>query len=63
MDCSLPGSSIYGILQVKLLEWLAIPFSSEYSHPEINHRFLNCRQILHYLSHQGLYHMASERVY
>ena len=32
-DCSLPGSSIYGVLQVKILEWLAIPFSSEYSQP------------------------------
>jgi len=26
MDCSLPGSSIHGILQAKILEWLAIPF-------------------------------------
>ena len=33
MDYSLPGSSVYGILQVKILEWLAIPFSSEYSQP------------------------------
>ena len=23
----LPGSSVYGILQVKILEWAAIPFS------------------------------------
>ena len=27
MDCSLPGSSIYGILQVRILEWVAISFS------------------------------------
>ena len=24
MDCSLPGSSVHGILQVKILEWVAI---------------------------------------
>ena len=27
MDCSLPGSSLHGILQVKVLEWIAISFS------------------------------------
>ena len=27
MDCSLPGSPVLGILQVKILEWLAISFS------------------------------------
>ena len=27
MDCSLPGSSIYGIFQAKVLEWDAIAFS------------------------------------
>ena len=27
MDCSLPGSSIYGILQARVLEWGAIAFS------------------------------------
>ena len=27
MDCSLPGSSVHGLLQAKILEWLAIPFS------------------------------------
>jgi len=27
MDCSLPGSSVYGILQARILEWVAIPFS------------------------------------
>jgi len=28
MDCSPPGSSVHGILQARILEWLAIPFSS-----------------------------------
>ena len=25
MDCSLPGSSVHGILQARILEWVAIP--------------------------------------
>jgi len=28
MGCSLPGSSIHGIFQVRLLEWVAIAFST-----------------------------------
>ena len=31
MDCSPPGSSVHGILQVRMLEWVAIPFSRESS--------------------------------
>ena len=31
MDCSLPGSSIHGILQARVLEQGAIAFSSNYS--------------------------------
>ena len=27
MDCSLPGSSIHGIFQARVLEWVAIAFS------------------------------------
>ena len=27
MDCSLPGSSLYGIFQARVLEWGAIAFS------------------------------------
>ena len=27
MDCSLPGSSVHGILQKRILEWVAVPFS------------------------------------
>ena len=33
MDCSSPGSSIYGILQARILEWVAIPFSRGSSWP------------------------------
>ena len=27
MDCNSPGSSVHGILQARILEWVAIPFS------------------------------------
>ena len=30
MDCSLPGSSVHGIFQARVLEWVAIAFSSEH---------------------------------
>ena len=33
MDCSPPGSSVCGILQARILEWVAIPFSRESSQP------------------------------
>jgi len=33
MDCSLPGSSVHGILQAKILEWVAISSSRESSQP------------------------------
>ena len=26
-DCSLPGSSVHGVLQARILEWVAISFS------------------------------------
>ena len=31
MDCSLPGSSIHGISQARVLEWVAIAFSDSCS--------------------------------
>ena len=33
VDCSLPGSSVHGILQARILEWVAIPFSRGSSLP------------------------------
>ena len=35
MDCSLPGSSVQGILQARILEWVAIPFSRDLPDPGI----------------------------
>ena len=33
MNCSLPGSSVHGILQARILEWVAIAFSRWTSWP------------------------------
>ena len=33
MDCSPPGSSVHGILQARILEWVAMPSSGESSQP------------------------------
>ena len=33
MDCSLPGSSVHGIFQARVLEWAAISLVREYSQP------------------------------
>ena len=42
MDCSLPGSSVHGIFQARILEWVAISFSrgiflTQGSNPSILH--------------------------
>ena len=33
MDCSLPGSTIHGIFQARILEWVTTPFSRRSSQP------------------------------
>ena len=38
MECSLPGSSIHGIFQARVLEWGAIAFSILYTNNEITGR-------------------------
>jgi len=38
MDCSLPGSSIHGISQARVLEWTAIAFSILYTNNEKTER-------------------------
>ena len=37
MDCSLPGSSVHGILQARVLEWGAIAFSNKAHYFLVNH--------------------------
>ena len=41
MDCSLPGSSVPGIFQARVLEWIAISFSRGYSRPRKHCPFLH----------------------
>ena len=38
VDCSPPGSSIHGILQARILEWVAISFSRDLPDPGIEPR-------------------------
>ena len=43
MDCSLPGSSVHGIFQARVLEWGAIAFSKE-----------NIRNVFRYNNMKGI---------
>ena len=53
MDYSPPGSSVHGILQARILECVAVPFSRGSSQSrESNLGLQRCRQILYHLSHQ-----------
>ena len=40
MDCGPPGSSVHGILQARILEWVAIPFSWDLPHLGIESKSL-----------------------
>ena len=51
VDCSLPASSVCGILQARIVEWVAIPFSRGSYWPR--DQILHCNQILYHLNHQG----------
>ena len=63
MDCSLPGSSIHGIFQARMLEWVNIPFCRGSSRPrdrtQVNPGLLHCRQTLYHLSQEG--HVGSPK--
>ena len=48
MDYSPPGSSVHGILQARILEWVAISFSKRSSQPR-------ARTHVSYISRQILY--------
>ena len=39
MDCSPPGSSVHGISQAKILEWVAFPTPGDLSIPRIKAAF------------------------
>ena len=52
MGCSPLGSSVHGILQARILEWVAIPFSRGFLTQGSNLALLRCRHIIYPLSHQ-----------
>ena len=54
VDCRPPDSSVLRILQARLLEWVAMPFSWGIFLTQGSKLGLPCcRQILYHLSHQG----------
>ena len=55
VDCSLPGSSVHGILQARTLEWVAISFSKGSFRPR-SRAWVSCiagGQTLYQLSHEA----------
>ena len=52
MDCSLPGSSVHGIVQAKILGWVSISCSRGSSQPR-GWIHVRCRCMLYQLSYQG----------
>ena len=54
MDCSPPGSSTHGILQARILEWVAVPNFRKSSRPRDRTR-VSCigKQILYHSRHLG----------
>ena len=49
----LPGSSVHGILQARIVVWVAISFSRVFLTEGSNPGLLHCSQILYHLSCQG----------
>ena len=52
MDSSWPGSSVHRILQVRILERVAIHSPGDLPNPGVKTSLLHCRWILYHLSHQ-----------
>ena len=56
LDCSPPSSSFHEILQARILEWIAIPFSRGiFLTQGFNPGLLHWGQIIYHLSHQELF--------
>ena len=58
MDCSPPGSSVHGIFQARILEWVAIYYSRRSSNSRTVQTHIFCtscfdRQVLYCLHHLG----------
>ena len=64
MDCSLPGSSVHGILQARILEWVAMPSSSKSSQPKDQTCIsctscITCRFFTHWVSWEALVNISA----
>ena len=55
MDCTPPGSSVHGIFQARILEWVTRPFSSRSS--QLRDR--TCISYVSCIGRQVLYHYAT----
>ena len=59
MDCSPPGSSVHGILQVRILEWVAVPsfrISSQFrDRTRISSVSCTGRQVLYHQCHPSIW--------
>ena len=53
VDCSPSGSSVHGLLQARVLEWVAISFSRGIFPTQGSNPGLHCGQTLYPLSRQG----------
>ena len=57
LDCSPPGSSVHGILQARILEWVAMPSSRGSSRPRdrtcVSDVSSTGRQVLYHWHHLG----------
>ena len=51
MDCNLPGSSVHGILQARIQEWVAMPSSRGPSQPGNRVSYVSCigRQVFYFV--------------
>ena len=51
--CCLPGSSVHGIFQARILQWVTISFSRRSCQPRDRTQVSRIAEILYPLSHQG----------
>ena len=50
LDCSPPDSSVHGILQARILEWVPCSSPGDLPNPGLNPGLMHCRWILYLLS-------------
>ena len=64
-DCSLPGSSVHGISQARILEWVGISYSKGSSQPrdQTHNSYVSCtgRWVLYQCATQGIRALIKNR--